>query len=242
MSNNFSFSATAGTSQSTVKPALKGNDIFDVTFDGVEIKDFEGKKDPTKTFRTLVFKFSNDDGEFQHVIFEPTPDGFGGLSDFARGESEYKDKDGKINKIPQPSVKESIMLMFKHLIDVVNPSVAKAIDSKEKELIAKDWDGIRILVEKILIKGVGTETKIKLINNTKGEPKFPVFFAAVNREGKAYIRNNFIGDKVAFTPYELTRIKNASTAKPTNMDNDDNLLEEEDTSDGLADLDLNFEV
>ena len=57
-----------------------------------------------------------------------------------------------------------------------------------------------------------------MINN-KGEAQFPGFFSGVSREGKAYIRNNFMGEKLAFSTYELTRINNAATARPTPMAN-----------------------
>lgn len=238
--SGFSFTTTAGASQSTVKPPLKGNAIHTVKFDGCEVKNFEGKKDPTKTFKTLVLKFSNDDGQFESTTFEPTVNGYMGKSDFDRSESEFKDKDGKINKIPQASNVESMMLLFKHAIDALNPKVGAQIDNKEVELGAADWDGIRELIAQILKPAKGVETRIKLVTNQKGEPKIPSFFAAVNREGQAYIKNNFIGNKVAFTPYELKKITNESTAKPTDMDNDSILAS--DPGPGSDDLDLNFDL
>ena len=39
---NFNFNATAGSSQSTSKPRLKGNDIYTVKFDECEVKDITG--------------------------------------------------------------------------------------------------------------------------------------------------------------------------------------------------------
>ena len=49
------------------------------------------------------------------------------------------------------------------------------------------------------------------------EKLFHLFFAAINREGKAYVRNNFIGKNLAFTANEAERIHNMNTAKPTQM-------------------------
>ena len=78
---NFNFNATAGSSQSTSKPRLKGNDIYTVKFDECEVKDITGVKDPTLTYKTLVIKFSNEDGVFEHTVFEPRS------TDFERGET-----------------------------------------------------------------------------------------------------------------------------------------------------------
>ena len=67
--------------------------------------------------------------------------------------------------------------------------------------------------------GKGTKTKIKLIQNKDGEAIFPGYFASINREGKAYINNNFIGDKIAFSTKEMTAINNAKNAVPTKVNN-----------------------
>lgn len=210
---NFNFSATAGASQSTAKPRLKGNDIYDVKFDGCEIKDVQGVKDPTAVYKTLVLKFSNENGTFEHTVFEPRQD------DFKRGETEFTNKNGNVEKIPQPSNVESMMLLFKHMIDAINPKIGKEIDAGTRNLGAKNWDELRALVAKILDAGKGTETKIKLMFNPKKEEAvFPGFFAGLTREGKPYVRNNFVGQKLTFSAYETTRIKNQESAKPTQTD------------------------
>lgn len=233
---SFSFSNTAGASQSTAKPKLAGNNIYTVKFDGCEIKDVDGVKEPGKVYKQLILKFSNDDGAFEHTVWEPRPE------DFERRESEFKNKDGKIEKIPQPSNVESMMLLFKHAIDSINPTVAKQIDSKEKNLGAANWDALRTLVAKILDAGKGTTTKIKLLKNGKtGEAVFPGFFTGLTREGVAYVRNNFIGDKVAFSTYEMKRINDEATAKPTKADDYTSFQANENVSES-AGLDMEFDV
>lgn len=208
--DNFSFGNTAGTSQSTTQPKLVGNAIYDVVFDGCEIKDVVGVKDPTALYKQLILKFKNEDGVFEHTVWEPKPD------DFTRKETEFTDaKTGKVNKIPQPSGVESMMLLFKHVIDSVNPTVAQAIDKKEKVLTAASWDALRTLVAKILDAGKGTKLKIKLLRNKSKEAIFPGFFTSLTREGIPYVKNNFIGPKVAFTSQEVTRMTNEDNAKPT---------------------------
>lgn len=210
--STFSFNTTAGASQSAAKSRLTGNDIYTVKFDGCEIVDIKGVKDPSMTYKVLKLKFSNEEGTFEHTIFEPKQ------SDFNRTETEFT-KDGKTEKIPQASGVENMMLLFKHAIDAIAPKVGKQIDDGSKNLGAPNWEGLRLLVSQILDSGKGTETKIKLMINNKGEAQFPGFFSGVSREGKAYIRNNFMGEKLAFSTYELTRINNAATARPTPMAN-----------------------
>jgi hypothetical protein len=229
----FSFGNTAGTSQSTAKSRLKGNEIHEVQLDGCEVQDIVGVKDSTQTYKVLKIKFSNEDGNFEHTVFEPKPD------DFKRGESNFTNKNGNTEKIPQPSNVESMMLLFKHIIDGFVPEVASQIDRKEKELTAPNWDKLRALVTAILEKGKGRTNKIKLIKDKDGNGKFPGFFAGVSREGTVYVRNNFVGTKVAFSPYEMTKINGEANSTPTAAKsyNTPSFEETVDTS-----LDLNFDL
>lgn len=235
---NFSFGATAGTSQSTTKSRLAGNEIYDVQFDGCEIQDIKGVQDVTKLYRVLKLKFSNEDGSFEHTIFEPRE------QDFERTEREITSKDGSKQNIPQSSGVENMMLLFKHAIDAINPAIAKEIDGGTKNLGAKDWDGLRKLVAKILESGIGSKFQIKLLKNNKGEATFPGFFVGISKEGKAYIKNNFIGTKLAFSTYEVDRINKEATATPTkastyrSLDNALDGLEEPKS----ADLNLDFDM
>ena len=120
--NGFNFNITAGASQATSKPQLKSNEIHEVKFDGIVSEDIQGKKDPTKTFKILRIKFSNDSGQFEHTIFEPREE------DGERRESTITTKDGTVQKIPSPSNVESMMLLLKHLMDAVLPEVSKKMD------------------------------------------------------------------------------------------------------------------
>jgi len=209
--NNFSFNATAGASQSTAKPRLAGNNIYDVKFDGCEVQDIVGVKDPTMTYKVLKLKFSNEDGTFEHTVFEPRAE------DFDRRVSDYNNpKTGKVDKIPQASNVESMMLLFKHVIDSVDPATAEKIDKKQTSLGATSWDDLRALIVKILDAKKGASAKIKLMKNSKtGEATFPGFFTGLTKEGVPYVKNNFIGPKVSFSTYEMKKISDEASAKPT---------------------------
>ena len=79
--------------------------------------------------------------------------------------------------------------------------------------------------------------------NKKGEAVFPGFFAGLTKEGKPYVRNNFVGEKIAFSPYELTRIKQQQTATPTQTDSFSSRGGSEDFSmTKNKDLDLDFDL
>lgn len=210
----FSFNATANTSQSNIKPRLEANTIHTVRFDGCEIVDIQGVKDSTAVYKVIKLKFSNGDGTYEHTVFEPRE------SDFSRTVTTFNDKNtGEEKEIPQSSNVENMMLLFKHAIDSIVPAIGKEIDAKTKNIGAKNWEDLRLGISKMLDSGIGTIVQIKLLSNSKtGDGEFPRYFSGVNREGVAYIRNNFIGKKLAFSSYEMTKIKNAAAAKPTPID------------------------
>lgn len=198
----FDFGMTAGGSQSNTRKQLEGNAIHTVTFEGCVARDIEGKQDPNKTFKVLDIKFSNKDGYFTDTIWEPT-------------ENDMEDRQGPYGA--QPSNFKAMMYKFKHLIDAVNPELAKKIDSGEQKLNANTWDGLRTLMVQSTTPGIGKETKIKLIKNNKGEASFP-FFANYNKEGKFYMATNFIGDNIFWTSKELNKMNTAASAKPTSAE------------------------
>lgn len=207
--SGFSFGTTVGASQSEIKQRFEGNDIYTVKFLGAEIKDITGVKDPSMTYKTLLIKFGTDDNYFTHTVFEPKPD------DFKRAEKPWTDPKTQEEKvIVSPSNVETMMLLFRQVIDNVNPKLGAAIDDGTKSLAVKTWDELRALIVKATDPGIGVTTKIKLIKNKKGEPQFP-FFTSIGKESKAYVSNNIIGEKIFFSAKELAAIEKAKNAKPT---------------------------
>lgn len=217
---DFDFGMTAGSSQSSVRKQLEGNAIHEVKFDGCEARDIEGKQDPTKKFKVLDIKFSNNDGYFTETIWEPT-------------DADMEDRQGPYGS--QPSNFKAMMYKFKHLIDAVNPALAAKIDSGEQKLNASTWDGLRNLMVQATTPGIGKTTKIKLIKNNKGEAIFP-YFANYSKEGRFYMSTNFIGDNIFWTSKELTKMQNAATATPTSSDTFEMPAQEQPT----ANIDFTF--
>ena len=187
--------------QSRVSNRLAANAIHTVKFDGATAEVIEGK-DTTK-YSVLKLKFTGEDGEFIDTIFEPKDD------DNIRKQNNF----GYEN----PSRVEELMFKVRHLIAAVNPKVSESIDKKGKMEIAT-WKDLQDFVIKHTTTGVGKETQIKLLADSKGNPQFPPFVLGISKAGEPYPRTNFIGDKLAFTAKEQERINNALTAKPTNIE------------------------
>lgn len=239
MSQGYSFDGTAGTSQNTSKPRLESNSIHKVKLEKVEALDIDGVKTAGAVYKVVKFRFSNDDGYYEHTVFELKPE------DFTRTKKTITDK--KTNKeilIEQPSNYENLTLFLKHLIDAFVPEVGAKIDKKEINLSANSWDDFRKLIVKIFEKGVNRTSNIKLMETKDGEPRLPGFFSGLTKDGVAYVKNNFAGDKVAFESYELTRINNKNSATPSSVNYtsdpsavNGSFAETVDTS-----LDLNFDL
>lgn len=195
---NFSGNSTKGLGES--KSALRGNAIYTVKFDGVEKVEMKNGE-----MHCLRIKFSNDEGYFNHTIFEPQP-------------GDDQETDGAFGKNPS-RVMETITTL-RHLGASVCPELNKKIDEFTDKTT---WEQIRNIVVETTTPAIGTETKIKLMKRkyndpNTGEPReeaqFPRFFLAYNRDGRLYMRTNFIGKGIYFSNKELDAIKKQDEAKP----------------------------
>jgi len=200
------FNLEAGSSQSTVVTQLPGNAIHTVTFVGVEAKEIESKTTQEK-YKILSIKFKSADGTFEDTIFEPKP------GDDVRVKNQWG--------YESPAPAEEIAFKIKHLIAAVNPKVGAQIEKSGIQV--SGWDQFRDFAVKHTKDFAGkTELQIKLLSRTNAKgvtnAQFPSFVLGINKEGKAYPRTNFIGQKLAFTPKELEKINNAKTATPSNPD------------------------
>lgn len=197
---NFNFS-DAVNSQNGGRQQLAGDMIHEVVFDGCEARDFESTQNPGQMFHVLEIKFSNKDGQFTHTVWQPK-------------EEDFQDRQGAFGA--QPSNVATMVYMFKHLLDAVNPEVSEKINKGElkMEVNPNNWESVRKFMVEQTTPGNGKTTKIKLVKKNNGDAMFP-YFLAYNRDGKLYMQTNFIGDNIFFTTKELQRISRAQAAKPT---------------------------
>lgn len=202
---NFNFNGNEIAGIGEVRKSLEGNKIHDVTFDGCEAVEFKDG-----TMKVLRIKFSNAEGSFSHTIFEPK-------------DGDDKDIDGMYGK--QPSRIKEMMTLFRHLGNAVCPELVTFIDNISGNIT---WDQIRKKVVEVTTPAIGTQTKIKLltrkrVDNNTGETHyeatFPSYFLGYSREGRLYMKTNFIGPKTYFLDKELTAIKKQETEKPVSISN-----------------------
>lgn len=196
---NYNFNTTAGASQSNNVKGLEGNKIHDVIFKGVEKLTLKEK------YNVLQIKFANEEGMYTETIFEP--------NEKSLERSSRDDKNG--NKVESPSGLESMMLLIRHLIDAVNPKLGEKIDAGTTPMNVAGWDNLCAFVKKATDPGIGSATKIKLIKNNQGYARFPYFARIRKDDNKAIVSNNFIGDSVFFSDYEMKQQEKQASAKPT---------------------------
>lgn len=199
----FNIGTTEIAAQSNGSTRLAANEIHDVIFDGVEADTIE-KKDGSATFDVLRVKFKNENGTFEHVIFEPK------AGDDIRQKNSFDSEN--------PSNVEILIFTVKHLLAAVAPTVAKQIE--EKGLNIEGWNGkggLREFMVNNTKKAIGTATQIKLVANKDNNAVFPGFPLGMSRDGNVFPRTNFIGKELKFTAKEIERMNNVSSATVTNM-------------------------
>lgn len=222
----FSLSGTKGTS--TIQPKLKGNEIHDVVFKGVTFATFKNKKDENDPYKVMKIRFENEDGYFEHTVFAP---------------KEGDDKRPSIVRNGVEKESPSNLERLKFLMAHIGEQLAPKDYEKFKDLswdLPNDFEKMVKTFEKVTSKAVGTKTKLKLDKNKKGEAQLP-FFVNLTKEGDVFISNNFVGDKVFFTDYELKRIEDANKAKPTDMEGA-GIAEDSFDTDGAGNEDLDFSI
>jgi hypothetical protein len=238
MTMNFDMSAPMFGNATASSKRLEGNKIHPVVFKGTE---YATSKDGKYEF--FVIKFEGKDGgyftyrEFGFKDAQRTKNAFGGEN---------------------PSAYETFMMLLKHLLVAVAPELLQKMTTGEIAPKFKKGPTFKEYAEFIsenLAEYVGRETQIKLMINKKGEATFPSFYVGISKEGnQAYLKTNFIGNDLKFTPKETEAIQIQSVAKPTvvadNMSADDFSLgsvvshnfEEAPAEVKSNDDDLNFDI
>lgn len=180
---------------------LEGNKIHTVTFKGAEMVTLEAKSG--QSYEIVQCTFENADGIFQDSFFEPGPDAM---------EKKPNMFDGF-----NPSGFEQMVARIRHYISALNPDLHVELENGTKKLQASTWNQLRQIIVKAFAKGVDKEVQIKLLKNKNNMATFPGFPLSTNKKGEVYMNTRFIGDKLTFTPKELTKITEQESATATNM-------------------------
>lgn len=223
---NFSFGISAESAVRTTRRPLAPWNIYNVKFVGVEARTFQGKKDPTATFKVFDIKFENEDGYFTKTIYFPQDD------DTMR--RPYTRSNGSTGYMP--SNFESLMGIVCQTVQVLcgEDGYAKFREVSSK---CKDFNTFLKAFIQITDKKKGTEVQLKLIGRNKGGKVFADIPNIVginpnaeniaedsNKDsGERYIADNYIGSKVYFTEYEEGKRNEYLNSKPTEIKTEDSL-------------------
>lgn len=201
---SFDFSVTANAG---ISAQLSGNAIHKVKFKGCEAKEVETKTGAKA--KVIDIKFANNQGSFQHRVFAPSR------------EEDFQDRD--MGWGVTPSNVKTMLLLFKHLIDAVNPEAGKEITTGKRSLSADSWDALAKLVIELTNPGIDTDVQIKLVKNKNGYAAFPYF--SIYKDGHLDYRTFFIANAdpniqapLSWSRYELDQIKKQEEAAPKEAD------------------------
>lgn len=214
----FNFGISAESAVRNTRRPLSPWNIHTVKFTGCEIREFNGKKDPSAQYKVLAINFENEDGYFSVTNFFPKE------GDDVR--KEFDSKNG--GKVIMPSNFETLMAIVKQTAQVLNPVGFEKMQAASSKF--KSFDDVAKALIQITDKVKGTETKLKLVGkNRDGKVVADIpRIVGINKQGESFISDNYIGDKLFFSDYEETQKANYSKATPTEMPNEtvDSKIEE----------------
>lgn len=213
MANGFSFGpidkvqATAGGNR-----RLRPWDIYEVKFVSAKYETFEGKKEDNKgqIYEALTVRFENEDGYYEERIFNPGE----------KGNERYENTSTDGHKYYSASSMERLRIFIAQMLTVLNPDGMK----KMVELAPKisSFKQLCEVFAKLMEPAKDKTTHLKLSGrqDSKTQRYVPCLpkFAGVSKAGELFTADNFIGDKLFFSPYEEDQRKKYLEAKPTNMD------------------------
>lgn len=177
--------------------------IHNVIFKGID------KAEGTGNAIELRFEAVDGSGIHNERIFEPRSE--------ERTQSQYG---------TNPSEAEQFMCKIKQVIDALDPELAHNIENNGDKFAAPNFDAFVTLLKKYLDKKVGTPTQIKLIPTTGNFVGFPGFIARLSKDNALYMTTKVIGNDLVLTAKEKTAIDNAANAKPTDMRQKSNELDD----------------
>lgn len=211
---------------------LKGDAIYDVKLkevkeEVVKSKDKDGIPGQEYNVLTMVFAEVNEQGEidenskeFHDKTFPITEQS---TKRTARKVKVKKDGVEVETEIENPSMFESTMCKFQLYLESLCPKLYADITSGKKTLAPKGWDEFKQVMIKIFTQVAKSENnpvcKLKLLKNNNFA-SLPIF-TNLSKDGDYYVSNRFIGNvemltkkkqEVAFTPYELQKIKERQEA------------------------------
>ena len=174
----------------------------------------------------LAINFESEDGSFSVNKFFPK-----------EGDEIRRTTEGKTGTVTFPSSFEILMATVKQTAQVLSPKGFEKMQAASSKF--RSFDDVANALIKITDPVKGTKTKIKLIGvNRDGKVVADVpRIVALNKQGEAFICDNYIGTKLFWSDYEATKRDEFLKATPTDPEKVEEEVEPEKTEDGGFDLD-----
>lgn len=207
--------------------------IYKVKFVSAKKDSITGKKDTSKTYDVLKIRFEGEDGYYEESVFYPFDDQF-----FER--RTFTNRDG--GEYQMPSNWERVQAMLAQLGTVLNKEGFEKFQAASRKGAFKSFDDVIKSFVKIMEPAVGKETNLKLVGHTDKNGNINAVlpkFVAINKEGKLFVSDNFVGEKLYFSAYEERQKATMENAKPTNMPSNDDLgIDKTESKESLDDIDF----
>ena len=211
MSLNFGTLSTAQ-GVATGGKRLKSWEIHKVKFMGCRVETLQGKKDPTAEYKLLVTRFEDENGSYyEERIFFPNDD--------STIRPKFTNANG--HEYEGASNWEQIQTFIMQLLTNINPDKVKNFQAASSKF--KSFDDVCNALIKLTDPNKGKEVFLKLVGKTDKDgrlnPALPRI-CGVNKEGQLFVSDNFIATKegiLGFSDYELGKMKDVKSAKPTPM-------------------------
>lgn len=205
---SFNFGISEESAVRTSKRQFKPWGIYDVEFKGCEVREFKGKKDPSKTYKVLTINFENDECYFSHSLFFPQ-----------EGDDERREnvkQDG--SKTVFPSNFEVLMATVEQTGQILNPKGFEKMKAASSKF--RSFDDVANALIKITTPVIGAKTKLKLVGRTRDGKVVPAIpnIVGINHDGEKFISDNYIGDNLYFSDYEDGKRKEYLKAAPTKVE------------------------
>lgn len=206
-SSNFSSNAGA---------YLKPYDIYTVNLTKIEKTEIKGSKDPNAVYPVVSIEFTQTEtpkGTFSTNLFIPSTEKY-----FER--PKFEGSNG--HEYERPSRFENFQYTLMQIVHALNPAGEEKIKANSSKI--QTIDQFIDLIIKALNGKNNVQTNLKLVGRNNGGTVYATLPNACGLKDGEIFPINFIGDNLFFTNYELNQQKEYKNARPTQM-NDNNEID-----------------
>lgn len=207
---NISFSVSKGAQESG---KFLNAGIHSATFNGIGYEKINTKNGETAV---MVLKLNIDGfGEFKHNFFEPDS-------------NERKEMAWGLSASPV----DHFLIAVREILEALNPQLITDLDEGKLKLDGTFRESVKA-IKNVTDAYIGTKVDIKLLPQNNGFNSIPSFVAGISKNGNLIIRTRFIGHDLTLNDRELKMIEAVKVAAPTNMSEQNSVIDElqEDTTD-----------